>query len=263
MYRLEPADYVKNRFISLWGLLAFQAGFINSLGFLACQRFVSHVTGFGTHVGISVGEGQFRYALELFSAPISFIFGAWFSAYLTVARKSRGETPRYDMVTLIIPIVIFVLMILGVYGHFGAFGEKLTFTQDVFLLNTLTFLCGMQNGCFATLTKGQIRTTHLTGISTDLGTDLALTFNGQLPAEERQLAIRRNIMRIITFSAFSVGALISALVDAKLEYWSFLVPLLTSITVAGVFFKVQREVNLTEQQRDVPVSGLNQATVSQ
>lgn len=235
MYRLEPKDYVRNRYLGLWGTLAFQAGFINSLGFLACQRFVSHVTGFGTHVGISLGEGKYATALELFSAPAFFIFGAWVSANLTVARQSRGEVPRYDLVTLAMPAILFVMMILGANGVFGAFGEPHSFQQDAFLLSSLTFLCGMQNGCFATLTRGQIRTTHLTGISTDIGTDLALTLNGRLAPEEHQQAIRRNLMRIITFSAFSIGALISALIDAKLLYWSFAIPLATSVGVAIVF----------------------------
>ncbi|MEY4616843.1 MAG: hypothetical protein RJB66_1803 [Pseudomonadota bacterium] len=243
MYRLETKEYLKNRFIGLWSLLAFQAGFLNSLGFLACQRFVSHVTGFGTHVGISLGEGNYWMAFELFTAPLSFILGAWLSAYFTVARQSRGLVPRYDLVTLFIPLILFVMMSLGVKGMFGVFAGAHSFQQDALLLTALTFICGLQNGCFATLTKGQIRTTHLTGISTDLGTDLALTLNGELAGEERRQAIRRNLMRLATFSSFSVGALISAIVDSQLLYWSFAIPLVTSLIVAGVFQAVKHQVD--------------------
>lgn len=239
MDALEPKEYVRNQYIILWGLLAFQAGCINSLGFLACHRFVSHVTGFGTQVGISLGDGKYRYALELFSAPLCFIFGAWFSGFLTVARRSRGLTPRYDIVSLLIPVVMFLLMIGGIRGYFGIFGGPLSFSQDVVLLSSLTFLCGMQNACFATLTKGHIRTTHLTGISTDIGTDLALTLHGQLSSEEKQLAIRRNIIRLVSFSSFSLGASISAIIDSNLHYWSFLIPMSTSLIVAGVFLQAR------------------------
>jgi uncharacterized membrane protein YoaK (UPF0700 family) len=242
MYRLEPVDFVKPRFIGLWALLAFQAGFINSLGFLACHRFVSHVTGFGTQVGISLGEGRYWYALEMFSAPLAFIMGAWFNGFLTVARRSRGLAPRYDLVTLLMPLAIFLLMLGGAKGFFGTFGEPLEFGRDFFLLGSLSFLCGMQNACFATLTKGQIRTTHLTGISTDLGTDLALTLHGGLGPDERRLAILRNLMRIITFSAFSTGALLSAVIDSNMGYLSFLIPMATSLTVAAIFFVVRYEI---------------------
>jgi uncharacterized membrane protein YoaK (UPF0700 family) len=211
MDTLEPQDYVKNRYITLWGLLCFQAGCINSLGFLACNRFVSHVTGFGTQVGISLGDGKYGYAL----------------------------VARYDIISFLIPIIMTLLMIGGLKGHFGLFGGPLSFSQDVILLSSLTFLCGMQNACFATLTKGHIRTTHLTGITTDIGTDFALTLNGKLSREEKHLAIRRNLIRLISFSSFSTGALISAIINSRLEYWSFLIPITSSFIVASVFVKVR------------------------
>jgi len=247
MYALDPQDYVKKRFIGLWNLLSFQAGFINSLGFLACQRFVSHVTGFSTHVGMSLGDGQYWYALELFTAPLSFIFGSWFSGYLTVARRSHGREPRYDLATLLIPMILFAMMIGGLWGHFGVFGGPHSFKQDGVLLNTLTFLCGIQNACFATFTKGHIRTTHLTGISTDLGTELSLTLHGNLNPEEKFLAIRRNLLRITTFSSFSIGALFSALIAPIMGYSSFLIPFSTSAFVAALFL-VRRIKNNNEIQ---------------
>ena len=253
MYRLQPQDFLKKRFLGLWSLLAFQAGFINSIGFLACQRFVSHVTGFGTQVGLTAGEGKYLLALEMLSAPAAFIFGAWFNGWLTVARQSRGLAPRYDWVTLLMPVALAALLIAGDQGAFGKFGEPLILTRDFVFLSSLSFLCGMQNACFATLTRGQIRTTHLTGISTDFGTDLALTLNGQLPKMERRLARKRNTMRTATFAAFSTGALFSALVDARLEYWSLLIPTGTSLVVAGIFFAFKFELDAAETpQKSTP-----------
>ncbi len=246
MYRLQPEDFLKKRFIGLWSLLAFQAGFINSIGFLACQRFVSHVTGFGTQVGMTAGEGKYLLALEMLSAPAAFVFGAWFNGWLTVARQSRGLVPRYDWVTLLMPVALAALLIAGEQGAFGRFGEPLILARDFVFLSSLSFLCGMQNACFATLTKGQIRTTHLTGISTDFGTDLALTLNGSLPKPERRLARKRNFMRASTFTGFSVGALVSALVDAHLEYWSLAIPTVTALIVAGIFYAYKAENDAAE-----------------
>jgi uncharacterized membrane protein YoaK (UPF0700 family) len=243
MYRLEAKDYVSNKYIGLWGLAAFQAGFINSLGFLACQRLVSHVTGFSTHVGISIGDNNYLYALELFTAPIFFVLGAWFNGFLTVSNESKNMHPRYDLVLFIYPILLTVIMSLGLLGVFGPFGGNLSFQQDFLLLNTLTFLCGMQNACFATLTKGQIRTTHLTGLSTDFGTDLSLILNGSLKLEERILLVRKNWMRFITFTSFSLGAVLSAILDNKMGYLSFLIPILTS-TAFLLFYLSFRSIYL-------------------
>ncbi len=256
MYRLQPQDIVKNRLIGLWSLLAFQAGFINSIGFLACQRYVSHVTGFGTQMGMIAGEGKYLLALEMLSAPAAFVFGAWFNGWLTVARQSRGLVPRYDWVTLLMPLGLATLLVAGEQGAFGRFGEPLLLARDFVFLSSLSFLCGMQNACFATLTKGQIRTTHLTGISTDFGTDLALTLSGNLPEAELSMARKRNFMRASTFLSFSVGALVSAIVDAHLEYWSLAIPTATALVVAGVFFAYKAEHDSAE------VTGKTGPTVS-
>jgi uncharacterized membrane protein YoaK (UPF0700 family) len=62
-------DILKKENSILWCLLAFQAGFINAGGFIACHRFVSHVTGYGTHVGLSFSQEGFWLALEMMVAP--------------------------------------------------------------------------------------------------------------------------------------------------------------------------------------------------
>ncbi len=250
MYRLEPKDFVKGRFIGLWSFLAFQAGFINSIGFLACHRFVSHLTGFSSQVGITIGSGNYVLALEMLSAPLAFVLGAWISGVLTVARRSRGLAPRYDLVTIIIPLALSLLMVAGVLGLFGPFGEPLLLFRDFVFLCLLSFVCGLQNACFATLTKGQIRTTHLTGISTDFGTDLSLIINGGISDDERRLARKRNFMRAMTFASFSLGALISALVDSWLEYWALLVPTMTSSLVSALFFFVKYELDTKENSTE-------------
>lgn len=106
----------------------------------------------------------------------------------------------------------------------------------------------MQNACFATLTKGQIRTTHLTGISTDFGTDSSLTLSGSLSTEELSLAKKRNYMRAATFVSFFSGALISALVDSQIGFYSLLIPFVTSSCVSSIFFFKKHELDCKEDK---------------
>lgn len=228
MYRLERESFLTYPLIGLWSLLGFQAGFINSFGFLACGRFVSHVTGFGTQIGVAVGAAQYALAIELVGFPLSFILGAAFSGLMTSARIERGLKPRYDVVTLLLPIALLVAAVAGSHGAFGKFGQATSQAVELLLLFLLSFLCGMQNGCFATVTKGQIRTTHLTGISTDIGTDIARLLYGELKGLERELVIRANISRGLTFAAFAFGSIISVLASQTFEYLSLLVPASTS-----------------------------------
>lgn len=237
MYRLEREEFVQPQYVSLWSTLGFQAGFINAFGFLACGRYVSHVTGVGTQIGVALAEQRLLFALELVGFPLFFIVGSFCSAFLTSARIERGLKPRFDVVTALLPLFLLLLVSLGGAGVFGNFGEQLILARDFFLLFSLSFVCGMQNGCFATLTKGQIRTTHLTGISTDIGTDLARLWFGQLNGTEMELTRKTNFSRIATFASFASGSIVSVLVSNKLQYQALAVPLLTS-TIAFIAVRV-------------------------
>lgn len=243
MYRLEREEFLKFPLILLWVLLGFQAGFLNSFGFLACGRYVSHVTGFGTQIGISLAQNQWLLAFELLGFPIAFIFGAFFSGFFTCARRERGLKPRYDLITILLPIIIASVTVFGWSGSFGPFGEDLINLRDFILLFILSFTCGLQNGCFATLTKGQIRTTHLTGISTDIGTDFARLFFGKLSEVELVLVRRANFSRIATFLAFALGAIFSVLATKSFQFSALLIPLITSIIVYWSIRNVSRSMD--------------------
>ncbi|PIT99278.1 MAG: hypothetical protein COT74_09730 [Bdellovibrionales bacterium CG10_big_fil_rev_8_21_14_0_10_45_34] len=231
MYRLEREEFVKSPYIALWSLLGFQAGYINAFGFLACGRYVSHVTGFGTQIGIALGTRSITFAIELLGFPIFFILGSFCGAIVTAARIERGLKPWFGFVTASIPLLLLCLYVFGFLGWFGAFGEELLLARDFFLLFLLSFICGTQNGCFAVMTKGQIRTTHLTGISTDIGTDLARLWFGNLDNKERGVTQRTNFSRIATFVFFAMGSIVSVHFSGRWGYSSLAIPLATSVVV--------------------------------
>lgn len=244
MHRLEREEFTKGKYIGLWSLLAFQAGFINAFGFLACGRYVSHVTGVGTQVGLMVGQSTPWLALELMGFPVAFVLGSFFSGTLTISRIERGLNPHTLWVIALIPVLLLALAIGGNSGMFGVFGEMLLLPHDFALLYSLSAVCGMQNGCFATMTKGQIRTTHLTGISTDIGTDLARAFLGNLPAHEYKLTWRTNISRMVTFLGFSIGSVFSVYYCSNHGFLSLLIPAATSTIALVVVVLWQRSITV-------------------
>jgi len=259
MYRLDREEFVQPRFVSLWSTLAFQSGFINALGFLACGRYVTHVTGVGTQFGMALADRSVWFFLELAGFPLAFILGSFFSGAFTIARIERGKRPLFDLVSFMLPIGLFVLMVAGGQGVFGVFGEDLVLARDFALLYSLSFLAGLQNGCFATLTKGQIRTTHLTGISTDIGTDLARLWFGKLQGKERELTRLTNRSRVLTFMSFSTGSIVSVIASRYLEYGALTVPLLTSLVVTYTVKSIgleldQRSGNAESRSLDLQVT---------
>ena len=260
MYRLEREDFVQARYMVLWSVLGFQAGFINAFGFLACGRYVSHVTGFGTQVGLALGEQKLLFAFELLGFPVFFVLGSFLSSLLTSVRIEQGKRPYYDAVTIFLPLAILILLVLGQQGLFGVFGEQLIFARDFVLLYSLSMICGAQNGCFATMTKGQIRTTHLTGISTDIGTDLARVWFGKLEGRELELTRRTNFNRILTFASFALGSVASIFMAPTLEYSALIAPLVTSTLVAlgirsvGVELDRRFEKSIAARSQELPVA---------
>jgi uncharacterized membrane protein YoaK (UPF0700 family) len=245
-----PKDKVlKSKYLPLWALLSFQAGFINSFGFLACGRYVSHVTGFGTQVGLALGNGKWALALEMFGTPFFFILGAFLSGLYTAARQARSLEPRYDRVSALLPILLLTLLFCGVQGLFGPFGEDLLYAHDFVLLFSLSFACGIQNACFTTLTGGFIRTTHLTGLSTDLGIDLSKSMFGNGSNSELSMLRRSNISRITCFLAFAAGSIVSIQFSEDHHYYSLGIPLLTSSIIFGFTFLLLKPETETGKSR--------------
>lgn len=253
MYRLDREDFLSYRLMGLWSLMAFQAGFINSFGFLSCGRYVSHVTGFGTQIGLAMASSQFSLAVEFFGLPLFFILGSLMSGTMTISRLERGLRPRYDYVTMLLNVALVLICIGGAHGLWGPFEQTPAHLGSIALLFGLSFICGMQNGCFATLTRGLIRTTHLTGLSTDLGTDLARMWTGNLSKEEYRLARRANITRFSTIIAFSLGAIISVPTTEFLDYVALVVPVATSLIAYLVVLEVSRKMDQLHNTVEEPV----------
>ncbi len=228
---MQESIYLKSKLKAFWSLCAFQAGYLNSFGFLACHRFVSHLTGFGTQIGVSFGEGDYLIAFEMLLAPFSFIWGAFFSSKFTYCRLDKRQKPNFSFVALFLFIIITLVFICGLAGKFGIFGEPLVFQRDFVLMSLLCFFCGMQNSLFASMTSGKIRTTHLTGLSTDIGSDQARITDVLIDPRKRLMLRKTNLMRIYTFMSFSIGAFISCLLSFVLEYKALIIPVVTSFFI--------------------------------
>ena len=73
--------------------------------------------------------------------------------------------------------LILAVEIAGFNKAFARFGEPFGRSSDYFLLGALCLICGIQNGTVSLVSKSVVRTTHLTGLTTDLGIGLVRVFN--------------------------------------------------------------------------------------
>lgn len=216
-----PDTIYTPRHIPSWLLLAGAAGFVDGFAFLTCQQFVTHVTGTVTRAGLELP--QFGVAAEYGVVFLSFVLGAVAAVVLTRYRAKEGGRDRWATPLL---CVVFILVLVAVTGHFGLFGKfggtLATDPPPVFLLTMLAFAAGLQNATVASTTGMSVRTTHLTGPTTDVGMLLgAACFSAGV---ERRAALAGAALRGGTVVTFALGAALSLPATGGFGYLALLVP---------------------------------------
>jgi len=221
----EPKNYV------VWFIMAFQSGVINAGGFLACHRFVTHTTGFATHFGVDIASTSLMNALGMLSVPLFFLVGAMLAAFLVDRKKLKAEAPYYSFVFIIISSLLFFVAFAGIRGFFGVFGTELQIFKDYFLLAALSMASGLQNATINPPNGTSIRTTHLTGLTTDLGVGVVRLFSGSLLGDQRKKEILYNWIRVGIIGFFIFGSALGAYLFIKYRYYGFLIPAFISLFV--------------------------------
>lgn len=146
--------------------LAFVAGGINAGGFLAVQRYTSHMTGIVSAVADDLVLGQVRFALTGVVLVLAFMLGAAQTAMLIHWARRRRMRSEYAIALLVEAALLLV---------FGLLGANLAVHTELLAPATVLLLCfvmGLQNAIVTKISKAEIRTTHVTGLVTDLGIEL-------------------------------------------------------------------------------------------
>lgn len=150
--------------------LAFVAGAANAGGFLAVNQYTSHMTGIVSSMADDVALGSILPALAGLGALLSFMSGAACSAVLINWARNRQLQSEYAM-SLMLEAVLLLC--------FGLLGSNLALHMGLFVPVTVMLLCfimGLQNAIITKLSKAEIRTTHVTGLVTDIGIELGKLF---------------------------------------------------------------------------------------
>lgn len=241
---LHPeTELVTRRHMPSWALFAFAAGAVNAGALLACQRFVAHVTGTVTRIGVDAGGVlALDYALVL----VTFIAGAM--AAVLLVRKAGKKTPAYWLPLSIVSAILVVVAITGALGKLGPFGGSVETAHDFALLAVLSFAMGMQNAAIATSTGMAIRTTHMTGPTTDMAVAFGTLLSSDATKEERAKAKRSVFLRGTKLVSFIVGGTAMALLAPRVTWLVFLVP-----AAAGFAATVRSYVFVDSTQGDSDV----------
>jgi uncharacterized membrane protein YoaK (UPF0700 family) len=157
--------------------LAFVAGAANAGGFLAVGQYTSHMSGVVSSLADNLALGDTALVVAGLSSLASFMVGAAMSAVLI----NWGRRHRLRSVYAT-PLAIEAALLLC----FGLLGSNLEHHRLFFLPATVCLLCfvmGLQNAMITKISRAEIRTTHMTGLVTDIGIELGKLFywNGRRP----------------------------------------------------------------------------------
>ncbi|MBF9196096.1 DUF1275 domain-containing protein [Microvirga sp. BT290] len=187
--------------------LAFVAGAINAGGFLAVGQYTSHMSGILSAMADHTALGLLGSAAIGLAALLPFVMGAACSAMLINWGRRHRLGSRYAM-----PLMLEAFLLMG-FGFLG----WLAHPSPAFVALAVPLLCfimGLQNATITKVSGARMRTTHVTGIVTDIGIELGklLYWNRNPDNPDRVLADRAKL-RLLTLllASFFIGGVIGAI----------------------------------------------------
>jgi uncharacterized membrane protein YoaK (UPF0700 family) len=198
-------------------LLSLIGGLINVVGLLGFeQQAITHLTGTTTQLAVAAAtcslELTYRFGLIL----LSFVFGAVLSGWL-IGKNSAKLGRRYGVALMFESGLLWLASALLIHNSFAG-------------VYFACAACGLQNAMVTTYSGAVIRTTHLSGMFTDLGIYLGHAARG-LPVNWLRLKIC-----CLVIGGFFLGSLVGAWSFARFGNRTLYLPAtLTGITAAAYY----------------------------
>jgi uncharacterized membrane protein YoaK (UPF0700 family) len=204
--------------------LALCAGSINAIGLLGFKhQAVSHLTGTSTFLALEIAHNNTAEIVHLLLVIASFVGGAAFSGVL-IGNTALQLGRRYSFALIIESILLLLSMLYlnlnSSSGHFFA-----------------SAACGLQNAMTSTYSGAVVRTTHVSGLFTDLGVILGLKLRG-IPIDKRRV-----VLYLTLITGFVTGGIIGAIGFDRWHFSAMLIPAALSAFLALSYWIYWRTTN--------------------
>jgi len=202
----QKRNYKHN--LRLATLLCLTAGLVNVGGLLAFNVFTTNVTGHAALLADALSLGQMITVWHILIWLFLFLAGAFVSG---ICIRQTGVDRIYSYaVPLVVEIAI--LLAVGFLTPGGSVGIE-------YLAGTLLFAMGLQNALVSAISGSVVRTTHLTGMFTDLGIDMAEMASDRLKGKA---SLKKRItLRLVIILSFILGGVIGGFIFLKIGSGTF------------------------------------------
>ena len=186
-------------------VLAGIAGAANAGGFMALGHYTSHMTGYLSQLADNVAIGNLSLVIDSVAAIALFVTGAAVSAILINWARQYRPSAQYAL-----PIGLQGLLFFG-FASVGSAGvEALTINRTA--LGLLCFIMGLQNATITKISGARIRTTHATGMITDVGIEVGkAVYAKAAPGARTHADVAKLLILLRLLGVFFAGGVIGAL----------------------------------------------------
>ncbi|MGH8183133.1 MAG: YoaK family protein [Rhodanobacteraceae bacterium] len=206
-------------------MLAFIAGLVNAVGYLGFRHeSISNMTGNTSLLGIAVGRADVGEMLHWVFAIAAFVFGNMLSGMI-VQQSTLKLGRRYGVCLVLESLLLFAAI-------------PYLDTSNSTGLYLASIGMGLQNGMVSAYSGALIRTTHVTGIFTDMGIYFGHLLRG-LPVDMLRLRVC-----VVVATTFMLGSAFGALVFEHMQQHALLVPALLT-GACGLSYGVYRQYLMT------------------
>lgn len=205
--------------LRLASTLSFIAGIVNIAGVLSVATLTTNVTGHFAFFAEEIVLKNYSKAITILIYIFFFLFGAFTSNFLVEIASLKKPRIAHAFPML---LEVFILVFVGV---------SLDFNPN-YIAYLLLFAMGLQNALVTNISQSVVRTTHLTGLFTDLGIELSQLFFYKKEVELKRLT--RNIsLRLSIIIFFFIGCVLGGLL---FETYKLKILLLAATTLLIALF---------------------------
>lgn len=198
-------------------ILALVAGYVNAIGLLGFDhQSVSHLSGTATLLGTGVYQGSLQNAFHLVGVLLSFLAGASIAGFLL--HGFTLKLGRHYDTALVIEALLLLIALAFLYNE--------QFIGHFFFASAA---CGLQNALATTYSGAIIRTTHVTGIFTDLGIMLGALCRGE------KLDTRKAKLFLLIITGFIFGGTAGAILFGMFQFFSLIAPAGVCLVIAMIY----------------------------
>ncbi|KAA2222923.1 YoaK family protein [Chryseobacterium sediminis] len=218
MFRHQGKGRTYSHNLKLASILSCVAGLVNITGVLSVSTLTTNVTGHFAYFSEELFIKNYKMALFYLLYILFFLLGAFVSGFITEWATKHKSNTSY-IIALSIEIIIMLII---------AFSPDIlpkNSSVSLIISSALLFAMGLQNALVTRVSQSVVRTTHLTGLFTDLGIELSQLFFHQQKGKKIQLN-KSIFLKLIIIICFFLGGIIGGFTYQQFQLKTLLLPVI-------------------------------------